>query len=52
MNALIHAAVSRPRVVILLLALLLIAGGAAYVLIPKESEPDIAIPTLYVNITH
>ena len=52
MNTLISAAVGRPRVVILLLAILLIAGGAAYALIPKESEPDIAIPTLYVNMTH
>jgi len=52
MNALISALVSRPRPVLLLLAILLIAGSAAYVLIPKESEPDIAIPTLYINIVH
>ena len=52
MNALINVAVHRPRVIILMLVLLLVAGGAAYVLIPKESEPDVAIPMLYVNITH
>src|SRR5690606_14479084 len=52
MNALIHAAVHRPRVIVLLLVLLLVSGSAAYVLIPKESEPDIAIPQIYVNITH
>jgi multidrug efflux pump len=52
MKALIGAAVERPRVVILMLVILLIAGGTAYVLIPKESDPDIAIPTLYVNMTH
>jgi multidrug efflux pump len=52
MNALISALVSRPRPVLLMLAILLIAGAAAYVLIPKESEPDIAIPTLYINIVH
>jgi multidrug efflux pump len=52
MNALISAFVDRPRVVLLALLILLIAGSSAYVLIPKESEPDIAIPTLYVNMTH
>ncbi len=52
MNALIRTFVERPRVVLLMLAMLLVAGSAAYVLIPKESEPDIAIPTLYVNMTH
>ena len=52
MNALIRSLVGRPRVVLLMLAMLLVAGAAAYVLIPKESEPDIAIPTLYVNMTH
>jgi multidrug efflux pump len=52
MNTLIRSLVDRPRVVLLMLAMLLVAGAAAYVLIPKESEPDIAIPTLYVNMTH
>jgi multidrug efflux pump len=52
MNALISAFVNRPRPVLLVLVILLIAGSAAYVLIPKESEPDIAIPTLYVNMIH
>jgi len=38
--------------VLLVLAVLMIAGTAAYMAIPKESEPDVAIPLLYVNITH
>ncbi|HEY8518813.1 MAG TPA: efflux RND transporter permease subunit [Gammaproteobacteria bacterium] len=52
MNALIRAFVDRPSPVLFALAILMIAGATAYVGIPKESEPDIAIPTLYANITH
>jgi multidrug efflux pump len=52
MNALIEAFVSRPRPVLLLLVLLIIAGAASYVTIPKEAEPDIVIPQIYVNIIH
>jgi multidrug efflux pump len=51
-NALIEAFVTRPRPVVLVLVILLIAGIAAYVAIPKESEPDVAIPIIYVNLTH
>ena len=52
MNALIDALVSRPRPVLMVLAMLLIAGAATYVTIPKEAEPDIPIPQIYVNIAH
>ena len=52
MNSLINAIVSRPRPVLLVLAVLLIGGVASYVSIPKEAEPDIPIPMLYVNIIH
>jgi multidrug efflux pump len=52
MNALITAIVTRPRPVLLVLAVLLIAGVVSYVTIPKEAEPDIPIPLLYVNIIH
>ncbi len=52
MNALIDAFVNRPRPVITFMLLLLIAGALSYWEIPKEAEPDITIPTLYVNITH
>ena len=37
---------------LLVLALVLVAGSVAYVTIPKESDPDIAIPILYVLIPH
>ena len=52
MNALISAFINRPRPVILILALLIIAGITSYVSVPKEAEPDIDIPQMYVNIIH
>ena len=52
MNALIQALVFRPRPVLMILALLLTAGATTYVTIPKEAEPDIPIPQIYVNIAH
>lgn len=52
MNALIEAFANRPRPVITFMLLLLIAGAISYVDIPKEAEPDITIPMMYVNIIH
>ncbi len=52
MNALIEAAVGHSRTVIATLILILISGTYAYVTIPKESEPDINIPILYVSLHH
>src|SRR5690606_40989472 len=52
MHKLIEVCVTRSRPVLLVLATLLIAGLAAYFAIPKESEPDVAIPIIYVNLTH
>jgi multidrug efflux pump len=52
MNEIISAIVSRQRPVLLVLCVLLVAGVTTYITIPKESEPDIAIPMLYVNIVH
>ncbi len=51
MITLIEAALHRTRSVILILVLLLIAGAFAYVTIPKESEPDINIPIIYVSMS-
>ena len=48
MNALIDAAFSRTRVVVLALVALLAVGAFAYVSIPKESSPEIPIPNVYV----
>jgi multidrug efflux pump len=47
----IESAMLRSRTVMLSLAVVLIGGLTAYVTIPKEAEPDIEIPVLYVSIT-
>ncbi|OCH34732.1 efflux RND transporter permease subunit [Aliivibrio fischeri] len=52
MLAIINAALSRSRTMLMLLALLLIAGISTYLVIPKESNPDITIPIIYVSMSH
>ena len=52
MNAIIDAAISHSRTVLSGLVLILISGTFAYVGIPKEADPDIHIPVIYVNVTH
>ncbi|MDT8399622.1 MAG: efflux RND transporter permease subunit, partial [Pseudomonadales bacterium] len=52
MNALIQMIVTRPRPALLVFVILLIAGASTYISIPKEAEPDVAIPTIYVNLFH
>lgn len=49
MNALIDAAFSRTRVVALAFFAILIVGAISYISIPKESTPEISIPTAYVS---
>ena len=49
MNALIDAAFSRSRAVLLALILLLAAGAAAYRTIPKEAAPEVQIPVAIVT---
>jgi len=48
----IEAAMARSRTVVLGLISVLIAGVITYVTIPKEAEPDIEIPIVYVYIEH
>lgn len=52
MNALIDAAFTRTRTVALAFVMILIMGAAAYVAIPKESEPDVPIPIIHISMTH
>ncbi len=52
MNSLIDAAFSRGRTVLMIFIMILVMGISAYVSIPKESEPDIAIPIIYVSVTY
>ncbi|MEQ8666063.1 MAG: efflux RND transporter permease subunit [Rhodospirillales bacterium] len=52
MPSIIDAAIDRSRTVLSALLLILISGTYAYLDIPKESDPDINIPIIYVSITH
>jgi len=51
-TSLIDIFFNRSRTVLAVLALLLISGTVAYVTIPKEAEPDVAIPIIYVSMHH
>ncbi len=51
MRTLIEAALDRSRTTLLLLAALLLAGLAAWQAIPKEANPDITIPIIYVSLS-
>ena len=52
MITLINAAFGRSRTAMSVLFLILLSGSLAYVGIPKEAEPDIAIPIIYVSMHH
>ena len=51
MNSIIDAAFSRARTVVSIFLVFLLAGTLAYQTIPKEAEPDIPIPIIYVSST-
>ncbi|MCW5731895.1 MAG: efflux RND transporter permease subunit [Alphaproteobacteria bacterium] len=51
MQAIIYAALDRSRTVLAALVMILVAGTIAYQQIPKESQPDIDIPIIYVSVT-
>ncbi|QQA44433.1 efflux RND transporter permease subunit [Pelagovum pacificum] len=50
MTGIIDWAASRARMVIAFILLSILAGAAAYVGLPKEGEPDIEIPALFVSV--
>ncbi len=52
MLLLIDAALERTRSIMMLFVLLLISGAITYLNIPKEAEPDITIPRIYVSMVH
>jgi multidrug efflux pump len=47
---LVETAIANARLTISVLIFLMLAGTVAYVNIPKEAEPDIQIPILYVSL--
>mgnify|MGYP006278417497 CR=1 FL=1 len=50
MTGMVTWAAERARMVLAFIALSLLAGGFAYVSLPKEGEPDIEIPALFVSV--
>ena len=52
MKTIIQASLLRKRAVLMLLIFLLVAGLSAYINIPKESDPDVNIPVIYVSVNH
>ena len=48
----INSALSRSRTSILFLIVILVTGMMTYINMPKEAEPDIEIPNIYISITH
>lgn len=52
MHGIIAAAVKHQRTVLLALVFVLVSGALTYVGIPKESDPDIPIPFIYVSMSH
>ncbi len=52
MHAFINGALDRSRTMIMIFVLLVISGTSAWLDIPKEAEPDIDIPYIYVSLSH
>ena len=52
MHTVIDGALSRKRTMVMIFILLLVSGFSTYISIPKESEPDITIPYIYVSMSH
>lgn len=52
MNKLIAASLEHTRTVLMIFVLLIISGAVTYSNIPKESNPDVPIPFIYVSIIH
>lgn len=49
---LVERAIRNARLTISVLVFLMVSGALAYISIPKEAEPDIQIPILYVSMTY
>ena len=50
MTGLVDWAGNRARMVLAFIALSLLAGGFAYSVLPKEGEPDIEIPAVFISV--
>lgn len=52
MKAVIDTAFARSRTVVLSFVLIVAMGVAAWLGIPKEAEPDVTVPIIYVSMNH
>ena len=50
MNALIDGAIDKARMILVILVFTLVAGTATYIGLPKEAEPEIAVPFVAVSV--
>lgn len=48
----VKIAIKNARLTLAVLVFLLIAGALAYQTVPKEAEPDVAIPVMYVSLVY
>ena len=48
----VKLAIRNARLTLSVLAFLVIAGALAYRAVPKEAEPDVAIPIMYVSLIY
>jgi multidrug efflux pump len=48
----VKLAINNARLTLSVLVFLIIAGALAYVSVPKEAEPDVAIPIMYVSLVY
>ncbi|MGB6117490.1 MAG: efflux RND transporter permease subunit [Mesorhizobium sp.] len=48
----VKIAIKNARLTLAVLVFLLIAGALAYQSVPKEAEPDVAIPIIYVSLAY
>lgn len=52
MNQFLEFTIQRSRTILLTLVILMIAGMVAYHNMPKEAEPDVTIPIIYISMVH
>lgn len=50
MMSALEAVLRRPRTVLTMMIVMVLAGIYTYVTIPKEADPDIQVPVLYISI--
>ncbi|NVK15430.1 MAG: efflux RND transporter permease subunit, partial [Rhodobacteraceae bacterium] len=50
MIGIVDWAAGRARMVLAFIAISLLVGGFAYSMLPKEGEPDIEIPALFISV--